>query len=147
MPAPTDEAVVLEFRAHYLYSGNAAKSARAVGIPERTGRDLAQKISEEVAFAAERRSLRAQYLDELVCMRMKVAKVALKRFRAELPPDGIGPNGESIPVIDKRGDYGRLVLDAEKNAQQLAKVESPSETDGSGPVEITIRRIGKVDAD
>lgn len=128
-----------EFRAHYLYSGIARESARAVGIPERTGQDWAEKLVNDPSFAADRAALRARALDELVAMRMRVAAKALQRFEDDSEPTV--PEGEGANVIDKRPDFGRLVLEAEKNAHGLAKIERP--LDGaSKPSEVHITVTG-----
>lgn len=122
--SPTPEDTVSRFRAHYIYSGNAAESARAVGIEERTGRDIAQRANNDPEFAALRRSLRAQDLEDCIQARRRVREAALKRF--ERDADRVPEPGE----IDKGSDYGKLVLDAEKNAQALARFDA--ERDGIG---------------
>ena len=134
----TSAAKVAEFRAHYLYSGNASESAEAVGIPKSTGRDLARKLRDEEDFVTDRRALRALALDELVAMRMRVARKALRRFNDDTPPEP----GE----IDKRPDYGKLVIEAEKSAQHLAKVEG-EEPPQRAPVTINIVRAGAAEVD
>lgn len=128
---------VAEFRAHYLLSGNAAESARSVGIPERTGRDWAARLVEDESFAADRRKLRTQALDELVAMRMRVARKALERYEEGLPP--VPDGAEGITIIDRRPDHGRLVMDAEKNAHNLAKIANDGGNDDERPREVIIR--------
>lgn len=132
VPTPLEK--VEEFRAHYLYSGNASESARAVGIPDRTGRDIAEVLVNDESFAEARRVLRARALDELVAMRMRVAKKALARFDDDTPP-------EHPEAIDKRPDYGKLVIEAEKAAHNLAKVTGPTE-ESAGRAEVTINIRG-----
>lgn len=146
MPAgvSTSPEVEAEFRAHYLYSGNAAESAREVGIPERTGRDLAKRLQADEAFAADRRSLRTRALDELVAMRMRVAHKAVERFESDQLD--VGGGGENVTVIDKRADYGRLVIEAEKAAQHLAKVDAPEAAERP-PVTINIVRAVSANGD
>jgi phage terminase small subunit len=128
---------VAEFRAHYLYSGNASESARKVGIPERTGRDLAQSLIDDPDFAADRRRLRDTSLQELVAMRGRVARRALRRFEAKAPAAIITATGAVVPQ-DKRADFGKLVLEAEKNAHALAKVESGGNDERPGTTEVHI---------
>jgi hypothetical protein len=137
---PTDEATVAEFRAHYLYSGNASESAKAVGIPDRTGRDIASRLAEEPGFAEERRKLRTLALDELVAMRMRIAQRSLERFEDEfggIDVKHFGGDDGTVSITDKRHEYGKLVLDAEKNAQHLAKVEGSEGVTG-GPQRIEV---------
>lgn len=126
------------FRAHYLYCGVASESAREVGIPERTGRDIAAKLAKDPAFAEARRELRSRTLDELVAMRMRVATKALQRFEDDSEPTM--SEGETN-VVDRRPDFGRLVLEAEKNAHNLAKIERPLD-DANKPSEVHITVTG-----
>jgi len=143
---PTDEATLAEFRARYLYSGNASKTARELNLPERTGRELAEKLSEDPEFAEARRKLRAQALEEHVAMRKRVADVALERF--EDANGGIdvrqfgGEDNPSVTITDKRHEYGKLVLDAEKNAHNLAKLETEQRPGGGQPVEVHVHLKG-----
>lgn len=120
---PTDAALEEEFRADYLYTGNASKSGRKVGLNDRTARDLARRANEDPVFTEARRKLRAQYLDDCVAMRMKVVRKAVERFMAKAP-EVHAEAGAIVTIIDKRADYGKVVLDAEKNAQNLARLEA-----------------------
>jgi hypothetical protein len=151
MPAgtPTPEHLVAAFRASYLYSGNASASAREVGIEERTGRDLALTLVDDSSFAADRRKLRASALEELVAKRMRVVDKALERFEGELPMPAPAADGMAAPVvIDKRADYGKLVLEAEKNAHALAKLDFDRDPDNnqSEPLEVVVTLSDKGDA-
>jgi hypothetical protein len=144
---PHDQETRAKFRAHYLYSGNAARSAKELGIPERTGQQWAESLGEEPAFAEDRRKLRARSLDELVAMRMNVARTAWERY--EHDEANVEQFGENVTVIDKRQDYGKLILDAEKNAHNLAKIDAGNGGDESKPTEVNIRVFGpeKTDAE
>lgn len=126
---PTEAAVLEEFRAEYLYSGNASKVGRKLKLNERTSREIAQRLSDDPAFAEERRKLRAQYLDECVALRMRVANKAAERFMAGTPALGNVQPGAMVTIIDKRPDYARVVIDAEKNAQSLVRLDA--ERDGT----------------
>ncbi len=65
-------------------------------------------------------------------MRMRVAATALERFETGF--EEVSNNkGGSVTIIDKRPDYGKLVIDAEKNAHALAKVDGETGGDGAGP--------------
>jgi phage terminase small subunit len=145
--AETPVELVAKFRAHYLYSGNASESARKVGIDERTGRDIARRLLNDEDFAEDRRLLRATALEELVAARMRVMRKSLARFlnKAEMP-DVVGENA-NVTIIDKRPDYGKLVLEAEKNAHNLARFDA--EKSGDLPPEggVTINVIGPADVE
>jgi len=134
---PTSPDTVARFRAHYLYSGNAAESAREVQLPESTGRDLARELAQDKEFVATRRKLRDQYLDELVAARMRVAQKALERFEGELEAPTVAADA-MITIIDKRADYGKLVIDAEKNAHGLAKLDAEKSGEIKTPSEVRV---------
>lgn len=126
----TDEATLAQFRAEYLYSGNASACGRKLDMPERTARQLAERLEAEPDFAEARRKLRAHALDRLVLMRMAIAEEAQSRYLGELPIPQV--SGDAVVnVIDKRYEDGKLVLEAEKNAQHLAKFEHERDADKS----------------
>jgi hypothetical protein len=124
---PTDEETLAEFRAKYLYSGNASAVGREMDIPERTARKLAERLEEDPTFADDGRKLRARALDRLVAMRLRVAETSLDRFESDtggIDARQFGGEDASVTITDKRHEYGKLVLEAEKNAQHLAKFDS-----------------------
>jgi len=124
---PTDEGLVAAFRAAYLYSGNASKSARDLNIPASTGRDIAARLSKDPEFVTLRRELRAQALDELVAMRQRMAELAAERFEDSdggIDVKKFGGEDAVVTITDKRADYGKLLIDAEKNAQNLARLDA-----------------------
>ena len=120
---PTDEATLAEFRAEYLYSGNASASGRKLDIPERTARQLAERLEAEPDFAEARRLLRTHALERLVLMRMTIAETAHSRYLDDLPMPQVDSDA-NVTIVDKRYEDGKLVLEAEKNAQHLAKFEA-----------------------
>jgi hypothetical protein len=123
---PTDEATLAEFRAKFLYSGNASAVGRELKIPERTARQIAEKLEDDEEFAEARRTLRARILDRHVAMRLRVCEVAAERFEEDLPvPENVS-EGANVTIIDKRPDYAKVVLEGEKNAQNLAKYDTDS---------------------
>lgn len=133
---PIAQEVIAEFRAQFLYSGNASKVARDMGMSERTGRLIASRLEEEPEFAEECRVLHSHALQRHIAMRLRVAEVAAERLEQDLPIPEVG-EGATVTIIDKRADYGRLVLDAEKNALVLARINA--EKDGEiQPREVSI---------
>jgi hypothetical protein len=150
---PTDEATIAEFRAHYLYSGNAAESARHVGIPERTGREIATRLTEEPGFAEDRRKIRAMEVDESVAARRRIREKSVERFESETggietKRFGDGENGVTVVITDKRWEYGKLVLDAEKNALALFRVDAELKGDikPEGNFTIVVRPTANAEA-
>ena len=135
---PTDEETLAEFRAKYLYSGNASAVGRELDIPERTARKLAERLEGDPSFAEDGRKMRARALDRLVAMRMTVAEEAQQRYLGNLPMPVVGEGG-TVNVIDKRYEDGKLVLDAEKNAQHLAKFEAEKSGEVPTAREVVIR--------
>lgn len=120
---PTEEEQVAEFRARYLYSGNASAVARELKIDERTGRRIAERIEADPSFAEDVRKLHAHALKRHVTMRIRVCERAAERFEEELPvPEVVGDG--NVTIIDKRPEYARVVLEGEKNAHALAKFEA-----------------------
>lgn len=134
---PTDEETLAEFRARYLYSGNASAVGRELDIPERTARKIAERLEDDPSFAEDGRKMRARALDRLIAMRMTIAEKAQQRYLGDLPIPQVSGEG-MVNVIDKRADDGRLVLDAEKNAQHLAKFEAEKSGEVGGEREVTI---------
>jgi hypothetical protein len=138
---PTDEETVAKFRALYLYSGNASASGRELDIPDRTARQIAERLEDEPDFAEARRRLRARALDKLVMMRMAVAEEAQRRYLDELPLPAVSRDA-TVNVVDKRYEDGKLVLDAEKNAQHLAKIEAEDKSATPANVEVHVHLTG-----
>jgi hypothetical protein len=136
----TDEDKRAEFRARYLYSGNASKSAREVGIGEWVGRKIARELDEAPDFTEELQALHAHAMRKHITLRMRVAEVAADKFEEELVVPEHVAAGASVTIIDKRPDYGRLVLESEKNAQNWARfqAERSGEVTGSRDVIISI---------
>lgn len=138
---PTPEDDIAKFRAEYIYSRNASATGRKTGIEERTARRLAEEFEAEPAFAEAVRALRARYLDRLTSMRMSIAEIAHERFLDDSGGIDVrnfgGEDNATVVITDKRHEYGKLVLDAEKNAQSLSRLENPGDG-GDKPVEVHV---------
>jgi len=142
---PTSEETIAEFRADYVCSGNPSKSARKVGISERTGREIAQRLQLDASFAEERRVQRARFLEEAVVARHRVLEKALKRFLAKSEVPQVVGEGANVTIIDKRPDYGKLVLEAEKNAHALARFEAEKSGEVLNARDVRITVVGPDD--
>jgi hypothetical protein len=123
---PTDEAVIAEFRARYLYSRNASKIGREMELGERTARRLAEECEADKEFAEAVRNLRVRAVDRLLGLTLSVAETAHDRYHAELPVPAEVGEGATITIIDRRADDGKLVLEAAKHAANLAKFDADS---------------------
>lgn len=136
---PTDEETVAEFRARFLYSGNASAVARELGIPDRTGRKIAERLEDDPTFAEEGRKLRERALARHIAMRLAVSEKAAERFFDEHGGIDVKRFGEdNVTIVDKRHEYGKLVLDGERNAHNLAKIDAERSGDSATPFEVTV---------
>jgi hypothetical protein len=124
---PTDESVIAEFRARYLYSRNASKIGRELNLGERTARRLAEECEADREFAEAVRNLRVRAVDRLLGLAVSVAETAHGRYLDDLPmPENVA-EGANVTIVDKRADDGKLVLDAAKHAANLAKFDAESQ--------------------
>lgn len=141
---PTEESVVAEFRARYLYSRNASKIGRELNIGERTARRLAEECEADPVFAESVRLLRVRAVDRLLGLAVSVAETAHDRYHADLAIPEVG-EGASVTIIDKRADDGKLVLEAAKHAANLAKFDAEKDGTIAPAREVVIRVKGPKD--
>lgn len=121
---PTEESVIAEFRARYLYSRNASKIGRELNIGERTARKLAEQCENDPDFAESIRAIRVRAVDKLLGLAVSVAETAHERYHSDLPvPESVG-EGANITIIDRRADDGKLVMEAAKHAANLARFDA-----------------------
>lgn len=133
----TPDDKVAKFRAEFLITGNASESARRSDLPIGTGNDIAKRLRADPDFQKAREDLRRDYLDELVHMRMRMARKALERFEED--SEQLAPSRDgSVTIVDKRYEYGKLVVDAEKSAQRLAQIEAGNSSDSSVPITFNV---------
>lgn len=81
----TPEDKELEFRKHYLVTGNVAGAARAVGLPVSTGYELRNRALEDPEFVRTRDAIRARL--EPDAEQMAVAAMQLCMERLNKDPD------------------------------------------------------------
>ncbi len=145
MPVATEVATLEKFRASYLYSGNASKSARAVGMPESTGRDFARTLATDSAFVAQRRALRANFLDETEAALREVLATSLERFQGgmpEVPTETRGP----VTIVDKRSDYGSLIVNTHRTIVGRTRLDSEKAGEVPTGVALVVVTKGEVEA-
>lgn len=114
----TDAEKVTEFRAHYLLTGNASKSARAVGLKERTGRALAEEADDDPAFAEQCRKARARALSAVT--RMLVRNVE----RADERVESTYLDKPEMGTSDPTWQAARFIADAHKSLVSAEKLEA-----------------------
>lgn len=81
----TPDATVAKFRKEYLRTGNARASARAVGLPETTGQDLAKDANKDADFVRARAELLSHGISEVESMLVECARIAAQRIMKEAP--------------------------------------------------------------
>lgn len=131
----TPEEQELEFRKHYLVTGNASGSARAVGLPITTGQDLATRALADPEFVRAREEMRARVLPDAERMLISGLEIAMERLATEAPtPKELAALAleyglKSASYQDPRPAYfrgmsaavaaltGQRRLDAEKNGE------------------------------
>lgn len=82
----TPEDTELEFRKHYLVTGNVSGSARAVGIPISTGYELRTRALADERFVKAREDIRAKLLPDAEQMATAAMQLCLERLNID-PPD------------------------------------------------------------
>ena len=136
----------LEFAAEYLRTGSPRQAARAVGLPSRTGYDLADELDENPDFAKRRAKLHARVLDRAESAVTHAIDILSERIESATELLG-GPDGE-MKVLDKSSDYGRSIASLNDSLMKRRKleddVEARTKVAGSevGPVEVRITVAG-----
>jgi hypothetical protein len=136
---PTEESVIAEFRARYLYSRNASKIGREMNLGERTARRLAEECEADQEFADAVRNLRVRAVDRLLGLTLSVAETAHERYLADLPVPEHIDEGANVTIIDRRADDGKLVLEAAKHAANLARFDAEKSGDIVPEREVVLR--------
>lgn len=77
---PTPEVTELEFRKHYLVTGNVAGSAKAVGLPISTGYELRNRALEDPDFVRAREALRAKVEADAEQMAVAAMQICMERL-------------------------------------------------------------------
>lgn len=136
----TPDNVELEFRKHYLVTGNISASARAVGLSVPTAWGLAQKAQEDPEFKQARHAMRARLLPDATSMLRTGMEVAHERLLEPAPsPERIAQiaveNGlKSFSFQDVRPAYFKSVVDAVKVIGGLDRLEAEKRGDiSTGP--------------
>ena len=138
----TPDDVEFEFRKHYLTTGNASASAKAVGIPISTGTELAKRAVADPEFVKARDEIRARILPDAERMLMSGLELALERMNEPPPtPQELAHLAssfelKSIGYQDPRPNYFRGMSAAVSALAQVKKNEQPSGSDQ--PVEVHV---------
>lgn len=96
---PEDEE--LEFRKHYLVTGNVAGSAKAVGIPVNTGYELRDRALNDPAFVQARDRIRARLEPDAEQMAVCAMQLCMERLNVD-------PDARLEKMLAAAGDGGRV---------------------------------------
>jgi phage terminase small subunit len=141
-----------EFRAHYLLSGVASQSARAVGIAERTGQEWAAELVKEPAFAAERADQRARVLPEFEARLLRAADKVLERVESpdlapkELAAIAVEHGLKSFSYQNPKPQYFKGLVDTYKAIGANRKTDELGAGTGGPAVVINLTAAPEPDA-
>lgn len=79
----TNEDVEIEFRKHYLVTGNVAGSSRAVGIPISTGYELRNRALDDEKFVELRDRIRGRLEPEAEQMAVCAMQICMERLNRD----------------------------------------------------------------
>jgi hypothetical protein len=94
-----------------------------VGIPERTGNDLANELDDDLEFAERRRRLHARALDRAESMVMRALGVLSERIENATELLGGDDPDAPLKVVDKSADYGRSIAALNDSLMKRRKIE------------------------
>lgn len=109
-----------EFRKHYLVTGNASASARAVGLSIHTGTALAKRAVKDARFTKAREEMRARLLPDAECMLRTSLEIAHERLNEDPPKPkelfalAASYGLKSASYQDPRPAYFKGIIDAVK---------------------------------
>lgn len=134
---PTPDHKRLEFAAKYLEIGSARGAARAVGIPETTGIDLARGLDADPEFVRVRSEQRTRVLAEVEGRLLALAEKIHERIESpDLTPSQLAElavqNGlKSFSYQNPKPQYLKGLVDFYKAVAAQRKGEAPAATGGA----------------
>lgn len=134
---PTPENKRQEFAAKYLELRSARAAARAVGLPERTGIDIAQQLDADPEFARIRSQQRARVLADVEARLLDLAETIHERIESpDLTPEQLAElavrNGlKSFSYQNPKPQYLKGLVDFYKAVAAQRKGEAPAATGSS----------------
>jgi len=135
----TPDNVEANFRAKYLLSGNASAAARAIGIPETTGAELARRAQADPVFVKARAELYASALGDVERMMLEVTQICRNRVE-EI---------NELEMQDPRPQYAAQVVAAYKALGIHRKIQAELERDkNENPAQVVVNvRMKEADVD
>ena len=140
VPTPRDKE--LEFRKHYLVTGNIRASARQVKIPQSTGHVLATRANADPEFVQARAEMYARVMPDAECMLREALEIAMERLEQgpePMPKVGDMPAGSKVQIQDPCPAYLRGIVDGYKALTMNRKMKDASDGAAkSGKTEVHI---------
>lgn len=137
----TPENIELEFRKHYLVTGNVAGSSRAVGIPVGTGYELRDRALDDPDFQKARDRIRAKLEPDAEQMAVAAMQICMERLNVD-PDDRLNKlivaEASKITFQDAGPQYAASLAKLIQSVVGLRKYEA--ERDGliSTPGTVTV---------
>lgn len=146
---PTPDHIEVEFRKHYLVTGNIRASARQVKLPETTGQELANRANADPEFVRARAEMYARALPD--AERMLIGGIQIAADRLEAGPEVTGADlatsgAQKITIQDPGPQYLRAIADGVKVLTLIRKSDDKSGTGDNG-VEVHVHLKPKPDGD
>lgn len=139
---PTPDEVEVEFRKHYLATGNIRASARQVKIAASTGQQLAERAQQDPAFVQARAAMYARALPD--AERMLIGGIEIAHDRLEEGPEITGADlaassAQKITIQDPGPQYLRSIAAAVDVIQKIRRFDA--ERNGDMPATGEVRII------
>jgi hypothetical protein len=135
VPTPPD--VEIEFRKHYLVTGNIRAASRQVKISHSTGQTLAERAQMDPEFVQARAAMYARALpdaERLLIGGMEIAHDRLEQGPEVTGADRAASGAQKITIQDPGPQYLRAIADGVKVLTLIRKAAEPQGTDK--PVEV-----------
>lgn len=139
VPTPPD--VEIEFRTHYLRTGNIRAAARQAKIPHSTGQILAERAQADPAFGQARAAMYARALPD--AERMLIGGLEIAHDRLEAGPEMTGTDlaqsgAQKITIQDPGPAYLRAIADGVKVLTMVRKFAEPTPDDTGQAVVVNL---------
>lgn len=137
----TPEETELEFRKHYLVTGNVAGSAKAVGLPPSTGYELRNRALKDPEFVEARRLLRESVGPDAEQMAVAAMQICMERLSVD--PDKrlermMTAGAEKVHFQDPGPQYAAGIAKLMQAINQGRKLETDAQTPERQPVEVHV---------
>jgi hypothetical protein len=136
VPVPPD--VEIEFRTHYLRTGNIRAASRQAKISHSTGQDLATRAQADSEFVQARAAMYARALPDAERMLIAGLEIASDRLEegVNVLASDLASGAQKVTIQDPGPAYLRAIADGAKVLTLIRKGNEP--TTDSKPVEVHV---------